>query len=245
MDDNIIVDAEEKIKREMRMKRFGVNDSEYLKKISEDKSLKRVPEDVNPLNPKENYKIMLDETKKNEIKFDKKKLMLYGVHLMNTEDIEKYLNEIEVKIKKIYWLNDFTCLVELDNEEISLNAFWKLTGTQCDKEKDDFDNYNWKKAKTYLTMNRELDIEIRVSVEGDLNKKSEKKESVYYKFYNKKKFNAKYYRQRGNRKRRYNNYNYNYNKNKRERSRDKEAEQNKSSDKIITSENSNTNINEN
>ena len=245
MDDNIIVDAEEKNKREMRLKRFGVNDSKYLKKISQDKSLKRVPEDVNPLNPKENYKIMLDETKKNEIKFDKKKLMLYGVHLMNTEDIEKYLNDIEVKIKKIYWLNDFTCLVELDNEEITLNAFWKLTGTQCDKEKDDFDNYNWKKAKTYLTMNRELDIEIRVSVEGDLDKKSEKKESVYYKFYNKKKFNAKYYRQRGNKNRRYNNYNYNYNKNKRERSRDKEAEQNKNSDKIITSENSNTNINEN
>ena len=81
MEESIIVDAEEKKKRELRMQRFGVNDSEYLKKIAQDKSLKFVPEDVQLKNPKESYKIVIDESKKEEIKFDKKKLMLFGVNL--------------------------------------------------------------------------------------------------------------------------------------------------------------------
>ena len=179
MEESIIVDAEEKKKRELRMQRFGVNDSEYLKKIAQDKSLKFVPEDVQLKNPKESYKIVIDESKKEEIKFDKKKLMLFGVNLMNTEDIETYMNNIEVKIKKIFWLNDFTCLVELDNEETTLRAFETLTGFQIDKDKSEIDNYNWKKSKTFVKMNRELDIEVRIAVEGDVDKKSERKDSVF------------------------------------------------------------------
>ena len=223
MEESIIVDAEEKKKRELRMQRFGVNDSEYLKKISQDKSLKFVPEDVQLKNPKESYKIIIDESKKEEIKFDKKKLMLFGVNLMNTEDIETYMNNIEVKIKKIFWLNDFTCLVELDNEEITLRAFETLTGLQIDKDKSEYDNFNWKKSKTFIKMNRELDIEVRIAVEGDVDKKSERKDSVFYRFYcnnpHKQERRGRY-NNRGRKK------NY-YNKSKRERSRDKEEEDKK------------------
>ena len=228
MEESIIVDAEEKKKRELRMQRFGVNDSEYLQKIAQDKSLKFVPEDVQLKNPKESYKIVIDESKKEEIKFDKKKLMLFGVNLMNTEDIETYMNNIEVKIKKIFWLNDFTCLVELDNEEITLRAFETLTGFQIDKDKSEIDNYNWKKSKTFVKMNRELDIEVRIAVEGDVDKKSERKDSVFYRFYSN---NPHKQERRGryNNKGRRNNY---YNKNKRERSRDKEEEDKKEDGKV-------------
>ena len=39
MENNIIVDAEEKFKREQRLKRFGANDPEYLKQIQTDKHI--------------------------------------------------------------------------------------------------------------------------------------------------------------------------------------------------------------
>lgn len=228
MEESIIVDAEEKKKRELRMQRFGANDSEYLKKIAQDKSLKFVPEDVQLKNPKESYKILIDESKKEEIKFDKKKLMLFGVNLMNTEDIETYMNNIEVKIKKIFWLNDFTCLVELDNEDITLKAFEALTSSQIDKDKSDYDNYNWKKSKTFVKMNRELDIEVRIAIEGDVDKKSERKDSVYYRFYSN---NPHRNERRGryNNRGRKNKYN---NKNKRERSREKEEDRNDNAEEV-------------
>ena len=225
MENNIIVDAEEKLKREQRLKRFGANDPEYLKQIQSDKSMKLTPDDINPINPKESYKLNIKEEEGKEIKFDKKRLMLFGVNLMNTEDIENYFN---FKTKKIYWLNDFTCLVEFDNEESSLETFWYFSNSTYDKSKSELENYNWKKSKNYMKMNRELDIEIRVAEEGDVDKKSDRKESVYYKFYNNKKRNYnKYYHKKNYRRGGYYNYskykrNNNFMKGKRNRSRDKE-----------------------
>ena len=225
MENNIIVDAEEKLKREQRLKRFGANDPEYLKQIQTDKSMKLTPDDINPINPKESYKLNIKEEEGKEIKFDKKRLMLFGVNLMNTEDIENYFN---FKTKKIYWLNDFTCLVEFDNEESSLETFWYFSNSTYDKSKSELENYNWKKSKNYMKMNRELDIEIRVAEEGDVDKKSDRKESVYYKFYNNKKRNYnKYYHKKNYRRGGYYNYskykrNNNFMKGKRNRSRDKE-----------------------
>ena len=225
MENNIIVDAEEKLKREQRLKRFGANDPEYLKQIQSDKSMKLTPDDINPINPKESYKLNIKEEEGKEIKFDKKRLMLFGVNLMNTEDIENYFN---YKLKKIYWLNDFTCLVEFDNEESSLETFWYFSNSTYDKSKSELENYNWKKSKNYMKMNRELDIEIRVAEEGDVDKKSDRKESVYYKFYNNKKRNYnKYYHKKNYRRGGYYNYskykrNNNFMKGKRNRSRDKE-----------------------
>ena len=225
MEKNIIVDAEEKLKREQRLKRFGANDPEYLKQIQSDKSMKLTPDDINPINPKESYKLNIKEEEGKEIKFDKKRLMLFGVNLMNTEDIENYFN---FKTKKIYWLNDFTCLVEFDNEESSLETFWYFSNSTYDKSKSELENYNWKKSKNYMKMNRELDIEIRVAEEGDVDKKSDRKESVYYKFYNNKKRNYnKYYHKKNYRRGGYYNYskykrNNNFMKGKRNRSRDKE-----------------------
>ena len=224
MENNIIVDAEEKFKREQRLKRFGANDPEYLKQIQTDKSMKLTPDDINPINPKETYKLNIKEEEGKEIKFDKKRLMLFGVNLMNTEDIENYFN---YKLKKIYWLNDFTCLVEFDNEESSLETYWNFTNSNYDDSKSELENYNWKKSKNYMKMNRELDIEIRVAEEGDVNKKSDRKESVYYKFYNNNRRNYRKYKRnyrRGNYY--YNNYRNNnyYYKRRKERSRDKDNE---------------------
>ena len=222
MENNIIVDAEEKFKREQRLKRFGANDPEYLKQIQTDKSMKLTPDDINPINPKETYKLNIKEEEGKEIKFDKKRLMLFGVNLMNTEDIENYFN---YKLKKIYWLNDFTCLVEFDNEESSLGTYWHFSNSNYDDSKSELENYNWKKSKNYMKMNRELDIEIRVAEEGDVNKKSDRKESVYYKFYNNNRRNYRKYKRnyrRGNYY--YNNYRNNnyYYKRRKERSRDKD-----------------------
>ena len=224
MENNIIVDAEEKFKREQRLKRFGANDPEYLKQIQTDKSMKLTPDDINPINPKETYKLNIKEEEGKEIKFDKKRLMLFGVNLMNTEDIENYFN---YKLKKIYWLNDFTCLVEFDNEESSLGTYWHFSNSNYDDSKSELENYNWKKSKNYMKMNRELDIEIRVAEEGDVDKKSDRKESVYYKFYNNNRRNYRKYKRnyrRGNYY--YNNYRNNnyYYKRRKERSRDKDNE---------------------
>jgi len=258
MDENIIVDAEEKQKRLERLKRFGENDSEYLEKIKKDRSLKFTPDDIILNKPKSSYKINIENEEGKEIIFDKKKLMLFGIELMNTEDIESYFNNINKSIKKIYWLNDFTCLVEFDNELICLEAYSLLTHYEIDKNKSDIENFNWRKSLNYMIMNRELDIEVRIAVEGDINKKSEKNEGVYYKFYNKKLYN-KYYKNN----REYNNYkykHYNYhnkyrkynNKNKfkdRERSRSKSKQSQKNleneENKINNEENNSNNIDNN
>ena len=241
MENNIIVDAEEKFKREQRLKRFGANDPEYLKQIQTDKSMKLTPDDINPINPKETYKLNIKEEEGKEIKFDKKRLMLFGVNLMNTEDIENYFN---YKTKKIYWLNDFTCLAEFDNEESSLATFWNFTNSNYDDSKSELENYNWKKSKNYMKMNRELDIEIRVAEEGDVNKKSDRKESVYYKFYNNNKRNYRKYKRnyrRGNYY--YNNYRNNnyYYKRRKERSRDKDNEKKEEKEEKKEEENNNNN----
>ena len=241
MENNIIVDAEEKFKREQRLKRFGANDPEYLKQIQTDKSMKLTPDDINPINPKETYKLNIKEEEGKEIKFDKKRLMLFGVNLMNTEDIENYFN---YKLKKIYWLNDFTCLVEFDNEESSLGTYWNFTNSNYDDSKSELENYNWKKSKNYMKMNRELDIEIRVAEEGDVNKKSDRKESVYYKFYNNNRRNYRKYKRnyrRGNYY--YNNYRNNnyYYKRRKERSRDKDNEKKEEKEEKKEEENNNNN----
>ena len=241
MENNIIVDAEEKFKREQRLKRFGANDPEYLKQIQTDKSMKLTPDDINPINPKETYKLNIKEEEGKEIKFDKKRLMLFGVNLMNTEDIENYFN---YKLKKIYWLNDFTCLAEFDNEESSLATFWNFTNSNYDDSKSELENYNWKKSKNYMKMNRELDIEIRVAEEGDVNKKSDRKESVYYKFYNNNRRNYRKYKRnyrRGNYY--YNNYRNNnyYYKRRKERSRDKDNEKKEEKEEKKEEENNNNN----
>ena len=245
MENNIIVDAEEKFKREQRLKRFGANDPEYLKQIQTDKSMKLTPDDINPINPKETYKLNIKEEEGKEIKFDKKRLMLFGVNLMNTEDIENYFN---YKTKKIYWLNDFTCLAEFDNEESSLGTFWNFTNSNYDDSKSELENYNWKKSKNYMKMNRELDIEIRVAEEGDVNKKSDRKESVYYKFYNNNKRNYRKYKRnyrRGNYY--YNNYRNNnyYYKRRKERSRDKDNEKNEEKEENNLNDNKDIKVEEN
>jgi hypothetical protein len=254
MDENIIVDAEEKQKRLERLKRFGENDSEYLEKIKKDRSLKFTPDDIILNKPKSSYKINIEKEEGKEIIFDKKKLMLFGIELMNTEDIESYFDNINKSIKKIYWLNDFTCLVEFDNELICLEAYSLLTHYEIDKNKSDIENFNWRKSLNYMVKNRELEIEVRIAVEGDVNKKSDKKEGVYYKFYNKKIYNNNYYNNRQYKNYKYKNYNYRNkyrkynNKNNfkyRERSRSKSKQNENDENKLDNEENKSNDIDNN
>ena len=254
MDENIIVDAEEKQKRLERLKRFGENDSEYLEKIKKDRSLKLTPDDIILNKPKSSYKINIESEEGKEIVFDKKKLMLFGIELMNTEDIESYFDNINKSIKKIFWLNDFTCLVEFDNELICLEAYSLLTHYEIDKNKSDIENFNWRKSLNYMVKNRELEIEVRIAVEGDVNKKSDKKEGVYYKFYNKKIYNNNYYNNRQYKNYKYKNYNYRNkyrkynNKNNfkyRERSRSKSKQNENDENKLDNEENKSNDIDNN
>jgi hypothetical protein len=95
--------------------------------------------------------------------FDKKRLMIFGVNTMSTENVEEYFN---YSIKKIYWINDFTCiflynlgLVEFGTEEEALKIFEDFTGTKVDKDGDLFEQFNWKPTKTY----KENELLLRVS----------------------------------------------------------------------------------
>lgn len=134
--------------------------------------------------------------------FDKKKIMMYGVNLMSTNDIEVYFNRYEFKIKKIFWLNDFSCIVEFDNESKALEAFWKMTKQEYDGNKNEKENYDWKPAEKEILFNFEMDIELRIADNEDMNRKSKKNESVYYRFYNRNNYNTKQYQNRQNKQER-------------------------------------------
>lgn len=189
------VDEEER-KRLLRIEKFGKSEYEpdsYLKRLEQkknyykerDEKYERIrhnnafrytnnPDRIMPIKPKDEFK--LDFTN-SDPKLIKKRLMLYGVNLMNTNDICSYLGGRF--IKKLYWLNDYTCVVEFDTETAALSIFNEFTNSESNKESD----YNWKPAKEYELDKRMISIEMRVSEEGDLERKGEKKDAIYYKYY--------------------------------------------------------------
>ena len=122
------------------------------------------------------------------------------MNLLSSDDIEDYFNQINFKIKKIYWINDFSCIVEFDNEEQALECFKILTGLEIDKDAQDIHKFDWKVSKPFIINDTAHEIQVRVSEVKDLDKKSGKGDSVYYKVYSQRiKNNYKsdyYYKQR-------------------------------------------------
>lgn len=84
--------------------------------------------------------------------------------------------------------------VEFDSEELCLIAFAELTKINENSEnlhnsnslandEISYTNYNWKQAKSYTVKDIIVNIEIRVSEVGDIERKSAKTDAVFYKFY--------------------------------------------------------------
>lgn len=125
--------------------------------------------------------------------FDRKKLTLFGVNLLSSDDIEEYFNNANFKVKKIFWLNDFSCkfillnigVVEFDSEAIALETYEYFTEEKIDNSSTDLKNFDWRKSKSFTINEKDQEILIRVSEKNDLSKKSDKNEAVYYRFYNK------------------------------------------------------------
>lgn len=131
--------------------------------------------------------------------------MLFGVNLFNNETLYDYLTDFLTNLKKLTWINDFTCIAEFDSEEFCIKAYKELqhnananantndtNDTNANANTNNIDNselhinndWNWKLAKSYK-LNDILvnDIEIRISETNDILKKCAKDEAVYYKYY--------------------------------------------------------------
>ena len=87
---------------------------------------------------------------------------------MTTNDVEEYFNEF--KVKKIFWINDFSCkwnvdkgVVEFDNEKVTQEAFENLTNFKVNPTLSDKDNFDWKSAKPYTVEDKNLNLFIRYS----------------------------------------------------------------------------------
>ncbi len=80
---------------------------------------------------------------------------------MSTDDIEDYFNQISFKIKKIFWLNDFCCVIEFDCESLALEAFKKLTGLPLEEENKQ--NYDWKSSLPFFINDEAQELFIRIS----------------------------------------------------------------------------------
>jgi len=110
---------------------------------------------------------------------------------MNTEDINLYLTDYIIGIRKTKWLNDYTSIIEFDSDDLCLKAFKELTSVEenpelnesLEKESNPFVEYNWKKARSYTLENREIEIQMRIAEEGDLDRKSSTKDAIFYKYY--------------------------------------------------------------
>ena len=185
--------SEEELNRQMRLEKFGKVDYEpdsYLRQlekrtVKEYQKKERInqfkyeedPDKIKPKKDKEEFRLNLVS---NEPHFDKRRIMLFGVNLMNSNDIADFLGG--QYIKKLYWLNDFTCVVEFDTEVACLTLFREFTGNH-EQESSDYEYFNWKVSKGHLLDNRMIDIEMRISEEGDLLRKADKKDAIYYKYY--------------------------------------------------------------
>lgn len=88
---------------------------------------------------------------------------------MSGDDIQDYFDEF--KVKKIYWLNDYSCIIyyitkgviEFDNEAIAISAFETLTESKEDPNLTDLQNFNWKKAKSFNVDEIPQEIYLRIS----------------------------------------------------------------------------------
>lgn len=177
-------------KRRQRLEKFGPTDKtekELFKKdhflIKQRRDFVSDPSMIIESKPRSEFKLLLSERPK----IDFRKIMLFGVNLLNTNDIMNYIGGQFVK--KLYWLNDFTCIVEFDTEILAKNVYKDYTS--CDVShlnSNDIDEnteeINWKASKLYENDgNFQVNIEMRFAEEGEESKKSDKKDAVFYRFY--------------------------------------------------------------
>lgn len=184
-------------KRRQRLEKFGPTDKTETEPYKKDYSLIKQSRDfvsdpsmIIESKPRSEFKLLLSE----KPKIDFRKIMLFGVNLLNTNDIINYIGGQFVK--KLYWLNDFTCIVEFDTEILAKNIYKDYTS--CDvshlssnnidenpEENIDFlEKINWKASKLYENDgNFQVNIEMRFAEEGEESKKSDKKDAVFYRFY--------------------------------------------------------------
>jgi len=56
--------------------------------------------------------------------------------------------------------------VEFDKEEISLEIFQELSNYKIDENISDLENFDWKPSKSFMIIETEVELLLRVSEEG-------------------------------------------------------------------------------
>ena len=87
---------------------------------------------------------------------------------MSTDDISDYFNQNNFKIKKIFWLNDYSCIIEFDDESIALEAYQKFTGFNLNNDHSENENYDWKPSLPFKIQDDLQELSIRIC-EKDVN----------------------------------------------------------------------------
>lgn len=120
--------------------------------------------------------------------------MLFGVNLFNNESLYDYLTDFLANLRKLTWINDFSCIAEFDSEEHCLNAYYNLQVNNDENlEKSNVNDFDWKIAKGHKLNDVDInDIEIRISEINDVLKKCPKDEAVYYKYYDREEIKKRY-----------------------------------------------------
>ncbi len=82
---------------------------------------------------------------------------------MSTDDIGDYFNQKNFKIKKIFWLNDFSCVIEFDNESSAIEAYQNFTGCSVSLELIEKENFDWRSATPFYIKEEPQELSLRVS----------------------------------------------------------------------------------
>ena len=108
--------------------------------------------------------------------------MIFGVELLNTEEINTNLYDFMQNIKRVRWLNDFSCLIDFDSDEACVNTYFTLTGSEK-IDSNEKSLFNWKEAPKYISGGHTLCPIVRIAEDGDTERKSDKTEAAFYKYY--------------------------------------------------------------
>lgn len=74
-------------------------------------------------------------------------------------------------------------MVEFDSEEYGLSTYYEFTGTHPSDEAEELEKFNWKQSRPFKLDIHEVIPEIRISEQKDIERKSDKKDAIYYKYY--------------------------------------------------------------
>jgi hypothetical protein len=83
---------------------------------------------------------------------------------MSGDDIGDYFNQNDFKIKKLFWLNDYSCVIEFDSESQALDAFQKFTGCSfMTSDESDVEKFDWKPSLPFIIQDESQELFLRVS----------------------------------------------------------------------------------